>query len=89
MQGLILTNRYRFHEVMALRALMRAVPSLRENGDEIMPWHKSMAIDLNLMLKNWDKSYFYHCYQSIYGSEKLSFCYILFWEDLKAMFVVS
>ena len=25
---------YRFHEVMALRTLMRAVPSLRENGDE-------------------------------------------------------
>ena len=29
------SNRYRFHEVMAQRALMRAVPSLRENGDEI------------------------------------------------------
>ena len=27
--------RYRFHEVMALRALMRAVPSLRENGDDM------------------------------------------------------
>ena len=25
--------RHRFHEVMALRALMRAVPSLRENGN--------------------------------------------------------
>ena len=27
--------RYRFHEVMALRALMYAVPSLRENGDDM------------------------------------------------------
>ena len=29
------TCRYRFHEVMALRALMRAVPSLRDNGDDV------------------------------------------------------
>ena len=26
--------RYHFHKVMAQRALMRAVPSLRENGDD-------------------------------------------------------
>ena len=26
---------YRFHEVMALRALMRAVPSHHENGDKL------------------------------------------------------
>ena len=32
-----MTIRHRFHEVMVyiLRALMRAVPSLRENGDEL------------------------------------------------------
>ena len=35
-QTLRLTNRHRFHEVMVLRALMRAVPSLRENGNEML-----------------------------------------------------
>ena len=30
-----LPYRHRFHKVMAQRALMRAVPSLRENGNDM------------------------------------------------------
>ena len=42
--------RHRFHEVMAQRALMRAVPSLRENGNDII---QSFTVNIEI-----DISYF-------------------------------
>ena len=33
---LLVSYRHRFHEVMAQRALMHAVPSLRENGNDMI-----------------------------------------------------
>ena len=38
------TFRHRFHEVMAQRALMRAVPLLRENGNDLIPFSQLRCV---------------------------------------------